>query len=127
MQRRLLANSVPTPGGREHRRSVGVPAVAESLGLTEAQAQIVVNALAAVSPVEESAGDAAAAEPGAAPSADAREADMHWLLLFLFVQMYSRPHVQARPELMDYLQNFETSRRLCTHRTCCSGLLPCPR
>lgn len=96
VQRRLLANSVPCTGAREHRRMVGVSAVAESLGLSEAQAQIVMNALAAVSPPEDRSSDEGSASEGDSAGADAREADMHWLLLFLFLQMYSRPHVQAR-------------------------------
>lgn len=73
---------------------VGVPAVAESLGITEAQAQIIVNTLAAVSP----GGPGPAPEPreGEQVTVDTREVDMHWLVLFLFVQLYSRPHVQVR-------------------------------
>lgn len=72
---------------------VGVPAVAESLGITEAQAQIIVNTLAAVAPG--GPGPALEAKEGEQQPVDAREVDMHWLVLFLFVQMYSRPHVQA--------------------------------
>lgn len=96
VQRRLLANSTPSSVAPERQRLVGVPAVAESLGLTEPQAQIVMNTLAAVSPGLSPSPEAKGDELQAV---DAKEVDMHWLLLFLFVQMYSRPHVQARPVL----------------------------
>lgn len=89
VQRRLLANSTPSATAPERQRMVGVPAVAESLGISEAQAQIIANTLAAVAP-----GGPPSGEPNQQVM-DAREVDMHWLLLFLFVQMYSRPHVQA--------------------------------
>jgi hypothetical protein len=93
VQRRLLANSTPSPVAPERQRLVGVAAVAESLGLTESQAQIVMNTLAAVSPGGQSLPFEA---NGDEQAVDAKEVDMHWLLLFLFVQMYTRPHVQAR-------------------------------
>ncbi len=82
-QRRLLAHSVPS-GSQPERRLVSTAAVADSLGVTEAVASVLLCVL-----------DAAAPEPGAAVGGVPAEGDMHSVLMLLFVNMYARPHVQS--------------------------------
>jgi hypothetical protein len=75
-------------GSQPERRLVSAAAVSDSLGVSEAVASVLLDVLDAVSPEP----GCAAASAGAA---GATEGDMHQLLLLLFVNMYSRPHVQS--------------------------------
>ena len=83
-QRRLLAHSVPS-GSSPERRLVTTAAVADCLGVSEAVAACLLDVLDAAQPDAPPVG---AAPPG--------EADMHAVLLLLFVNMYARPHVQSQ-------------------------------
>ncbi len=71
-------------GSSPERRLVSAAAVADCLGVSEAVAACLLDVLDAAQPDAPPVG---AAPPG--------EADMHAVLLLLFVNMYSRPHVQS--------------------------------
>ena len=79
-------------GSQPERRLVSCAAVADSLGVSEAVAGVLLDVLDAVSP-EPSAGSTGVGAGGA--GARPAEGDMHHLLLLLFVNMYARPHVQS--------------------------------
>jgi hypothetical protein len=97
-QRRLLAHSVPA-GSPPERRLVTLSALCDALGVTDTVAQVLVDVLDTVAPAGtgiSSTGSSAAIGPASSGgSSDAGGVDAHHVLLLLFVNTFSRPHVQS--------------------------------
>lgn len=96
-QRRLLAHSVPA-GTPPERRLVTLSALCDALGVTDTVAQVLVDVLDAVAPAGTWIGSTGSGGggPGASGgSPDAGGVDAHHVLLLLFVNTFSRPHVQS--------------------------------
>ena len=97
-QRRLLAHSVPA-GSPPERRLVTLSALCDALGVIDTVAQVLVDVLDTVAPAGtglNSSGSSGAGGPGSsAGSPDAGGVDAHHVLLLLFVNTFSRPHVQS--------------------------------
>lgn len=95
IQKRLLA-AASASASRPGQSVVTAEAAAHCMGISAASAGHVLDTLAAVSPREDTAGFSDGGVDGAGSANPVDEVQVQSLLLYLFLQTYTRPHAQSQ-------------------------------